>query len=789
MAIFGKARRGAVLAVLLCVCGAVTAAHAATSPFEPAAPVAYAVRVNRAPELNGTLDDPIWSLAKPITDFRQREPAQGQPATERTSVRVLYTKKEIYFGIFCHDNDPRGIVATQLGRDAWLGLDDYFEITIDPTRSLSDAYVFEVNPLGTQRDGLIVNEGGDNTGWNGIWTSSARITPQGWIATIGIPFFTLNLDRSKGMSWGLNLMRFIRRKNEEDLWSSWQREYGVNKISEEGELIGRRPIDGGRLLVVKPYVLGGFRQLPPSAAGSTLGHPGFNPRDTGGVDVMLGLRSNVVANFTTNTNFATAGVDTNQFNLSPYPLFYPERRQFFLENAGIFSFPLNIGNDQLFFSRQIGIDPNTGNEVPINGGAKVTGSIGGYQFGGMEVQTRAKGPSPWENFDVLSLKRMLFNGSYVGVMGIDKQTGSHTDPYNQSGGVDTRLVLGNNIDVGGFAAATRSPGLSGQNADVGGYVVYQNNWFNTMVDTRRVGVNFNPEVGFIGRNNCYCNFIASNFSPRPNIPGVRQFNIGGSFENDSTTNWGLETQTWDGSFNVLFNNGSMVGLDLANGTQQQITGAFDIYKSIEIQPGLYSWLRHQVVYVSAQNKPVTWSVNDSFGGYYNGNLNQTGASINYRDGEHWSFGLSQQLSRFQLPEGDFQVALGGTSVDYSFSRFFSISSLLQMDTAHTQAASANVLLRWQYRPDSDLYLVYTAGPRFASIQGNSTAINQNEFLVQFTYSFNPCFHCSLGSSGRHSQLADNLAMRTAAWMRALNPGAALADRTAASEAHPSGRGG
>jgi hypothetical protein len=780
MRIFETGRRGAAAWALLWALAMATAAHATAKRWQarrPPTPEAYAVRVDRAPRLDGRLDDPLWQRAKPVTDFLEREPDQGERPTEKTTVRILYTKKEIYFGILCRDDHPNRIIATQLNRDGSLRLDDYFEIIIDPTHSLRDAYAFEFNPLGTRRDGLIVDEGHTEAGWNGIWTSSAHITPRGWTATIGIPFFTLNLDRSGDMVWGLNLMRFIRRKNEEDLWSGWEREYGVRKISQEGELLGLNGIDGGRLLIVKPYVLGGFRHLPPGAAGSTLGHPGMNPLDTGGLDVMLGLRSNVVANFTANTDFATAGVDTTRFNLSPYPLFYPERRQFFLENAGVFDFPMNLGHDRLFFSRQVGIDANTGDEVPVNGGAKVTGSLDGFDFGAMDVQTRAKGPDPWANFGVVRLKRSLFGGSYIGVMGIDKRSGSPTDSYNQSGGVDTRLILHKNVDVSAFAAFTNSPGLSGQNADVGGTLTYRNDWLNVMADTRRVGGNFNPEVGFVGRTDCYCNFIGTTFRPRPNIPGVRELDLGGSFENDQTTLGMLQTQDWNSSFQLRFNNGSTFGLNLANQTEQQITDAFDLYKSIEIQPGLYSWMRHSIYYSSAQDSPVIWHVSDAFGGYYDGHLNQAGASVNYRAGEHWTFGLNQQWNRFQLPEGDFSVALGGTSINYSFSRFFTVSSLLQMNTAHTQAASANVALRWHYRTDSDLYLIYTAGPRFASIQGNSTAINQNEFLVKLTYSFNPCIHCVRGSSGRHSRLTSTPAGRAAAWLNAVDPSRAIASRT------------
>jgi hypothetical protein len=341
---------------------------------EPGVRIAQAVRADRAPRLDGTLDDPIWQQAPAITDFRQREPYEGQPATERTEVRVLYTRNEVYFGVVCDDSVENGPVATQLRRDVTQELDDYFEIVIDSRFDRRNAYVFQVNPLGTQRDALITDEQVGDTqdgdpGWDGVWISEARRTRDGWTATIAIPFSTLNFMRSRDVVWGVNFKRFIRRKNEEDQWSGWRRIFGASKISQAGELHGITEIGSGRLFIVKPYALGGFSHLPPNATASGL-TPGTTGLYTGGVDVKIGLRSNLVANLTANTDFADSDVDVQQFNLTPYKLFFPEKRQFFLENAGVFAFPMGFasGGDQLFFSRQIGIDPVTGEQVPINGG-------------------------------------------------------------------------------------------------------------------------------------------------------------------------------------------------------------------------------------------------------------------------------------------------------------------------------------------------------------------------------------------------------------------------------------
>jgi len=222
---------------------------------------AEAARVDHAPTLDGTLDDPVWKTAKSITDFRQREPFEGQAPTEKTEVRILYSRHAVYFGIYCYDSAASGIVATELRRDVSQDLDDHFEILIDSNHDRRGAYVFQINPLGTQVDGLIVEEQGSgsstdfDSGWDGVWTSEARITPDGWSATIEIPFTTLNFTHSKEVLWGLNFKRFIRRKNEQDLWRAYRRTFGITKVSQAGELRGITDIGSGRLFVVKPYAL------------------------------------------------------------------------------------------------------------------------------------------------------------------------------------------------------------------------------------------------------------------------------------------------------------------------------------------------------------------------------------------------------------------------------------------------------------------------------------------------------------------------------------------------------
>lgn len=483
--------------------------------------VAFAVHVDHAPKVDGTLNDQLWQSAKPIINFRQREPLEGQAPSEKTEVRTVYTRHAIYFGIHCYDSKPSGIIATELRRDVLQDLDDHFEILIDSNHNRRGAYVFQINPLGTQVDGLIVEErpatdGGDfDRGWDGVWTSAARITTDGWTATVEIPFSTLNFTQSQQVNWGLNFKRFIRRKNEDDLWMAYRRTFGLAKVSEAGELRGIQDIGSGRLFIVKPYGLAQYDKQTAQAPKFPL---------TGGVDVKYGLSSNLVLNLTGNTDFADTEVDLQPFNLTPFKVFIPEKRQFFLENAGVFNFDLG-DQDQLFFSRQIGVDPVTGNQVPINGGAKLTGTLGRLELGILDVDTRSSGPNPYANFAIVRLKESLWAGSYIGVMGADKRSGNVLDNLNQTGGVDTRLVFFKDWFVDAHAAGTRSPTALSGASDIGASLSYRSNWLDGIVERRKIGPNFNPEVGFIQRtdsNETYGDLI---LKIRPKNTGVRELQL------------------------------------------------------------------------------------------------------------------------------------------------------------------------------------------------------------------------------------------------------------------------
>jgi Domain of unknown function (DUF5916) len=695
--------------------------------------VAAAARAQHAPKMDGTLDDGIWTTAPIIGDFRQREPLETVAATEKTEVRVLYDNRHVYFGIHCFDQNPGAIVATQLRRDLSMDLDDNFAIMIDPTLSHRNGYIFQVNPLGTQRDGEIIEEQAPpqtdsivDPSWDGLWISAARITNDGWTATVKIPFSTLNFKGGAEVSWGLNFRRFIRRKNEEDVWSGYRRIFGFWRVSQAGALRELKGIESGRLLVIKPYALGG--------AQSFTGQP-WNALHTGGADIKYGLAGNLIAVATINTDFSDADVDQQQFNLTPYPIFVPEKRRFFLEDSDIFDFLL-WNQDLLFFTRQIGIDPVSGQEVPIDAGGKIAGAAGGFDLGIMDVKTRAAGLNPYGNYSIVRVKRPLTPGSYIGFMATDKQSGSPIDPYNRSGGVDAKFVLFGNLNLRGYYAKSWTRGLEGDNTALGGRLTYANNWFNIYAGHGLTEKNFNAEVGFVTRTDDKPTIVQVNFTPRPKVLGIRELDLGGFVTHDPNTADKLIYREWSPNIRVLFNNSAEIDSAAHDVVYQFLDQPLHLYKNISIPAGGYEFTAHQVAYTSAGNHRFTYTLSEQCCGYYTGTLNSAQMTAQYRPNPHLALGVNDTWNTFRLPQGNFDINLAGVQVSYCFNRFLNASTFVQADTAQAQAVSANFRVRYTFRPDSDLYVIYNVGSRFQSLAaGNPIEVREQKFAMKVTYSW------------------------------------------------------
>ena len=687
-----------------------------------------AAATGRAPRLDGIIDE-SWSVSASVTEFHQREPFEGRAPTEKTIVRILYDHRYLYFGIECLDSEPGKIVATELRRDTDFTVDDYFSILISPNNDARSGYVFTTNPLGTQFDASISDEGRINDpNWDGIWRSEARITTTGWSAAIAIPFSTLNFKTSNDVTIGINFRRFIRRKNEEDLWQSYLRIYGLERVSEGGSLTGLKDIGSGRLIVIKPYVLGGLRSN--AAEGTRALH-------TGGLDVKYGIRSNLVANLTFNTDFADADVDPLRINITPFKSSLPEKRPFFLENSGFFHFG-DEESTQLFFSRQIGIDPNTGEQVPLDVGAKVTGTLGRYDIGFLDARTRESGPNPWANYVVARVKRKVLSESYIGAIAIDKESGNPLDRFNRTAGVDADFVLFKKLTLAGYYAKTSSylPQQRGKDWGEGFTAAYNSNLVQAQWRHSILQPNFNPEVGFVERTDLVSNFYDFQLSPRPKTGPIRELNFEGFYSRQPDTHGILQTQEWQGTFRALFHNGSYTDDDLADNFIQRLNAPFNIFRNVIIPAGIYHFDRHQFTYGSDLSKRYVFGFFERFGTYYNGRLNEFRVRASYRPTPRISVAGVETWDRFRFGNQTYDVHIGSVNTSYSFSRFLTTSVLAQANTIERNPLSLNFRLRYTYRPDSDLFVIYNLGSQFNSIAaGNPVLLREQRLTVKFTYSF------------------------------------------------------
>ncbi len=687
-----------------------------------------AVRVDTAPRLDGTLDDPQWARGIPITDFRQREPREGDIATERTVVVTLYDRSHLFFGVHCFDATPAGIVATELRRDTDASIDDSFAVLISPTHDGRSAYMFTVNPLGTQFDALVAEEGTVNdSAWDGVWESSAVRTHDGWTATIAIPFATMNFKASERPVLGVNFRRFIRRKNEEDLWRSFLRIYGLERVSQGGDLEGLEQIGSGRLLVLKPFAVTGAD----TAEGTT------DALHSAGFDVKYGLRSSLVVNGTVNTDFADADVDPLRFNITPFKVLLPEKRPFFLENSGVFQF--GAPNMQLFFSRQIGIDPGTGEQVPLDGGVKLTGTVGDYDVGVLDARTRESGSNPWANYLVGRVKRRLFEESYVGVMAIDKHSGSEGDPYNRAIGVDGQFRFAKAwIAQGYYAQTASSNNAGGPGKDWSGSagLAYNGDLIQAAGSSTVVQANFNPEVGFVDRTDLVTNHVGVEIKPHLRHGPVRQVFFIADYVGQPDTHGVLQTQQWQGTIIALFHSGAFTNDDLFVNTIQRLTTPFNIFGNVVIPAGEYRFTRHQLDYESDPGRRIAYTASEQWGDFYNGTLSTASATVNVRPLPRISVAGGETWNRFQFSGRDDDVYVGSLKTSYSLTRFLTVSALMQHNSADAERVSWNGRLRYQYRPDSDLFVVFNDGPQFNSLlAGNPVLTRDRRLSVKWTYSF------------------------------------------------------
>ena len=447
---------------------------------------AVASRVDQPPAVDGNvLGDDAWANVAPATGFIQSAPDEGEPASERTEVRVVFTEDTIYVGVVCYDGDPGSIIVSDSRRDSSLTNSDSFQLILDTFLDQQNGFVFGTSPSGQEYDGQLVNEGqggsgmgrggqtrgaggGFNLNWDGVWQVRTSISDVGWSAEFAIPFRTLRFPPGQNQTWGVNFQRNIRRRNELAYWAPLPRQFDLFRVSLAGQLSGVEAPEGlWRTLQVTPYVVGEAFRLQENASGGVTTVGDF------GADLKYGVTSGLTLDLTYNTDFAQVEVDQQQINLDRFNLFFPEKRPFFLENAGAFTVSNSggaafgdPGQTELFFSRRIGIGPQ-GQAIPILGGARLSGKISdSVTVGFLNMQTETvAGLTPANNFTVARLRQDLPNRSSIGGLFVNRQaTGelAGTDNYNRTYAVDGRWGFGQNGLVSGFAAGTETPGVPGE---------------------------------------------------------------------------------------------------------------------------------------------------------------------------------------------------------------------------------------------------------------------------------------------------------------------------------------
>jgi hypothetical protein len=669
-----------------------------------------AVRTTDTIKIDGLLDESAWSLAQPATEFLQQQPTEGAAASERTEVRVLFDDKNIYFGIRAFDSEAKHLNARELVRDAEFSNDDTVAIVLDTYHDRRNAFRFIVNPLGTQQDALITDEGRDiNITWNGSWISAGRIDAKGYTVEIEIPLTTLRFKEGIE-SWGFNISRMIRRKNELSLWMSWQRSFGLERVSQAGELTGVEEIRRRRLREIKPYASGEWREGAPR-----VGANGFDAgaRARIGIEVAkLGITPSLTAEFTVNPDFGQAEVDDQIVNLTRFSVFFPEKRDFFLENSGIFLFGRE-GENQAFFTRRIGLTDN-GAPVPIDYGVKLTGKIGPYNVGFLQVQTRKLGEAstgpgiPRQQFSVLRVKRDILKRSYIGFILVNRQraTSVSGSNYNRVGGADAEFNLTDHYKVKAFWMGSATPGVRSGAGSSRLESIFENDLYRFITVYEDVGAKFKPEVGFIERNAIHQYFGQFAYKPRPKfIPHVQQMEFETQIEYYTDRAGKLATRQTELSWDTVFKNSSELFFRPIEAVNDVLTEPFQIRRGIVIPPGTYEFNRPQISFTSDLSKRIVFTGREKWGDFYSGKRYETSGGVTWRPNSHLLVDLSESYNKVRLREGNLTTSLFSGRLNYNFSRKLLTSALVQLNSA-ARLSVINVRLRYIYRPNSDFFIIY-----------------------------------------------------------------------------------
>jgi len=692
-------------------------------------PIMAAFYISSPIKLDGNLDEPAWKSAQPATNFKQREPNNGAPATERTEIRILYDQNNLYIGILCFDSQPDKIIANSLVRDSDLEGDDKLTIAIDTYLDHRTGFVFATNPNGARLDAYqYAPERRPNSNWNGVWDVRAKITHRGWQAEIVIPFKTLRFANLSKQNWGINFQRIIRRKNEEDLWSGYAYNEGITYLSSAGELHGLINIKRGHQIEFFPYAKFGVEK---EGAVSVLKKTGFN--------IKYGVTPTLTADFTVNTDFAQVEADRARINLTRFSLYYPEKREFFLEGADIFRFGGRFS--QIFYSRRIGLSEE-GEQIPILGGVRLTGRVGKYSLGLLNVETDKKGETPGTNFLVARFQRDILRQSKIGIIATQKYV-PKSGYVNRTFGSDFNLYFNNflgnkNLSLSGFFVGTQTPGLKGNNLSWRFFVDYPNDFIDTYWYISEIQPNFNPEIGFVRemelvrRNGIRQVGCAFRIMPRPGKWGVRKLTFN-PVDLDYTTDITGRVVSIDYELRPLgfmTQSGEFFEFNLQR-TFERLYEDFNIFSDYVIPTGSY-WFNHtEIKFGTNQSRTVSGGFFLNCGNFYNGKRTVFSMKSLLKFNTHFSVSLDFINNNIKLKDGSFQTQEWGSRIGYAFSTRLDARAFLQWNNEE-QELNLNFRLHWIPSLGSHFYLVYN---HLVSTENRSFQTVDKVLILKMSYLF------------------------------------------------------
>ena len=669
-------------------------------PLTASGQEAIAHKVPRGPAIDGQLTDDVWSSAQPIVEFRQKEPREGELATEKTTVRILYDDTQIYIGVQITDSAPAEIRAAELRRDNTLESDDSFAVLLDTFHDHRNAFLFRINPRGTRFDGLIRNENRIITAdWDEQWTASARLTEEGWAAEFAIPFKILRFSGAAEQTWGLNFERVIKHKNEAVYWAGWDRDYAFTNVSQAGHLGGLRDIKQTERLRIRPYFLTGIERF------NALTTPGKKTiRDIGIDDLKFALTSNLTADVTVNPDFAQTEVDAQQVNLTRFSLFFPEKRQFFIEGAdslkmGVALLHLGPPPMEMVYSRSIGLS-ETGEQIPLYGGGKLTGKVAGFDLGILSVQTEKHLGRPGENYAVGRIRKEILGRSYIGAIVTNRQGAGR---WNRVAGGDARFVLKRYLNIGAlFAKSSEKLGGDKSWARQAG-IEWRDDRIEAGVNYINIDPNFNPGIGYVRRRD---RMIGERISwrPRPGVKGIRQLEVTPTSVAYHNSAGVLQSRQSKMQVAASFQSGDRIELDVSN-VFEQLPRRFNIGPGVTLPVGSYQWNESVMTFRSYNGRKVSGTVGFNFGDFYDGMKHTWPFAADVRPNKNISFNPTFNYNNVDLVEGSFNTRLAGLRSNVSFTNRLLTSAYLQYTSAG-QLAALQLRLNYIFRTIDNFFIVY-----------------------------------------------------------------------------------